>query len=49
MQQILLAGYGSITIQTPREVNNGFHESRIYQEVLFRHKIGWAVWMHRYR
>lgn len=44
-----LAGYGSITTQSPGKINNGFHESRVYQEVILRHKVGRVGLMHRYR
>jgi len=48
-QASFLAGYGSITTGIPGEASDTFHESRVYQEVILRQKLGKVGLMHRYR
>lgn len=48
-QASFLAGYASVTTGIPGEATETFHENRIYQEVILRHKVGRIGLMHRYR
>lgn len=48
-QASFLAGYASITSGAIGESSTTFHENRVYQEVLLRHKLGKIGLTHRYR
>ncbi|RIW12957.1 DUF2490 domain-containing protein [Algoriphagus lacus] len=48
-QACFLAGYASITSRSIGEPSSTFHESRLYQKVILRQRLGKIGLTHRYR